>query len=256
MYSALVRRITSEFSSRYAPKEILEVLDDSPIVTDDQFRFWEWMATYYMCTTGEVMTAALPASLKLSSQTKIILNLDPEKRTAALNDKESIVRQALELQQELTVNDIVKLLGQKTVMPLIKSLIEKEVVYVSEQMTTGYKPRMAAYLELDPVYKDPAHLKTLFELLERAPRQLDALMTWVRLAKNRDRISKKELMEESGSSSATIAALVEKEVFILSRQEVSRLPREEDETPENRSEERRVGKECVSTCRSGWSPYN
>src|SRR3546814_8301420 len=81
-----------------------------------------------------------------------------------------------------------------------------------------------------PIY--PAHLKTLFELLERAPRQLDALMTWVRLAKNRDRISKKELMEESGSSSATIAALVEKEVFILSRQEVSRLPREEDETPE------------------------
>src|SRR3546814_8566191 len=41
MYSALVRQITSEFSSRYAPKEILEVLDDSPIVTDDQFRFWE-----------------------------------------------------------------------------------------------------------------------------------------------------------------------------------------------------------------------
>src|SRR3546814_5803182 len=89
MYSALVRRITSEFSSRYAPKDLLEVLDDSPIVTDDQYRFWEWMATYYMCTTGEVMTAALPASLKLSSQTKIILNLDPEQLTAALNDKRS-----------------------------------------------------------------------------------------------------------------------------------------------------------------------
>src|SRR3546814_11943287 len=26
--------------------------------------------------------------------------------------------------------------------------------------------------------------------------------------------------------------------------------------PELRSEERRVGKECVSTCRSRWSPYN
>src|SRR3546814_2914077 len=108
MYSALVRQITSEFSSRYAPKEILEVLDDSPLVTDDQFRFWEWMATYYMCTPGEVMTAALPASLKLSSQTKIILNLDPEQRTAALNDKESIVRQELELTQELKVTNIVK----------------------------------------------------------------------------------------------------------------------------------------------------
>src|SRR3546814_17432391 len=28
------------------------------------------------------------------------------------------------------------------------------------------------------------------------------------------------------------------------------------EVPENRSEERRVGKECVSTCRSRWSPYH
>src|SRR3546814_17175310 len=27
-------------------------------------------------------------------------------------------------------------------------------------------------------------------------------------------------------------------------------------TIEHRSEERRVGKECVSTCRSRWSPYN
>src|SRR3546814_20231256 len=125
MYSALVRRITSEFSSRYAPKEILEVLDDSPIVTDDQFRFWEWMATYYMCTTGEVMTAALPASLKLSSKTKIILNLDPEKRTAALNDKEPIDRQALELKQELTRTEIYKLMGQKQVMPKTQSTIQK-----------------------------------------------------------------------------------------------------------------------------------
>src|SRR3546814_2810072 len=28
------------------------------------------------------------------------------------------------------------------------------------------------------------------------------------------------------------------------------------EAGENRSEERRVGKECVSTCRSRWSPYH
>src|SRR3546814_6533917 len=27
-------------------------------------------------------------------------------------------------------------------------------------------------------------------------------------------------------------------------------------TVDNRSEERRVGKECVSTCRSRWSPYH
>src|SRR5690606_35570872 len=98
MYSALVRRITPEFNARYAPKEILEVLDEDPVVTETQFRFWEWMASYYMCTDGEVMTAALLASLKLSSQTRIILNQDPGKRETVLSEKESIIPQALEQQ--------------------------------------------------------------------------------------------------------------------------------------------------------------
>src|SRR3546814_12311022 len=34
------------------------------------------------------------------------------------------------------------------------------------------------------------------------------------------------------------------------------MERKIEPTGRIRSEERRVGKECVSTCRSGWSPYN
>src|SRR3546814_16558358 len=33
-------------------------------------------------------------------------------------------------------------------------------------------------------------------------------------------------------------------------------PEERQDRPRVRSEERRVGKECVSTCRSRWSPYH
>lgn len=227
MYSALVRRVTDTFPARYAPKEILEVLDDSPMVTRQQFGLWDWMASYYLCSAGEVMMAALPASLKLSSQTRIILNRDSHGQEIKLNEKESLVRQALEQQHELTVNDLAKLLGQKTVMPLIKSLIDKELVYVSEQITGGYKPRTAAYLELDPVYQDKEQLRELYQLLERAPRQLDALMTFIRLAKDKGRVPKKELMEESGVSSSVINSLVEKEVFIPVTQEVSRLQQED-----------------------------
>ncbi|HYH56305.1 MAG TPA: primosomal protein N', partial [Anseongella sp.] len=50
IYSALVYRTTASFPSRYAPKEIIEVLDDRPVVTATQFRFWQWIAAYYMCT--------------------------------------------------------------------------------------------------------------------------------------------------------------------------------------------------------------
>lgn len=240
IYSALVRRVTDSFPARYAPKEIIQVLDDSPIVSEKQFLFWEWMAAYYLCSTGEVMTAALPASLKLSSQTRIILNRETAGNKLTLNEKESLVHEALQNRHELTVNEVAKLLGIKTVMPLIKSLIDKKIVYVSEQIVGGYKPRTSVYLQLDPVYTDTEKLRELYQLLDRAPRQLDALMTYVRMS-GRGRsgtgqagagISKKELQEESGVSAAVINSLIEKEVFIPITREVSRLQQDTAANPQ------------------------
>jgi len=58
----------------YRPKEVMEILDDQPIVNESQLRFFRWMARYYMCSLGEVINAALPAALKLSSESFISLN--------------------------------------------------------------------------------------------------------------------------------------------------------------------------------------
>lgn len=232
LYSALVRRITDSFPSRYAPKEILEVLDDEPIVNDVQFSFWDWMASYYMCSKGEVMMAALPASLKLSSQTQIVLNRDSLEREVTLSENEALIQQVLQQQQVLSVRDVASLLNRKTVMPLIKSLLDKGIVYVSEQLSQGYRPRTAVYLQLDPAYRDTEKLKELYQLLEKAPRQLDALMTYMRLAKHRTGwVPKKDVAEESGVSSGVIQALIEKEVFHAEIREVSRLAAHETGFP-------------------------
>src|SRR5690606_37237810 len=232
LYSALVRRITDSFPSRYAPKEILEVLDDEPIVNDVQFSFWDWMASYYMCSKGEVMMAALPASLKLSSQTQIVLNRDSLEREVTLSENEALIQQVLQQQQVLSVRDVASLLNRKTVMPLIKSLLDKGIVYVSEQLSQGYRPRTAVYLQLDPAYRDTEKLKELYQLLEKAPRQLDALMTYMHLAKHRTGwVPKKDVAEESGVSSGLIQALIEKEVFHAEIREVSRLAAHETGFP-------------------------
>ena len=45
-------------------KEILQVLDVSPILLDSQLRLWKWIADYYMSPLGDVYKAALPAGLK------------------------------------------------------------------------------------------------------------------------------------------------------------------------------------------------
>ena len=74
LYSALVRRIHENPPKQYAAKYIDSILDDTPIVNQKQFELWDWMSSYYMCTIGEVMIAALPGGLRLSSETKILLN--------------------------------------------------------------------------------------------------------------------------------------------------------------------------------------
>ena len=44
-------------------KPILSVSETAPMVTAEQLALWQWMSTYYMCTLGEVMSAALPSGL-------------------------------------------------------------------------------------------------------------------------------------------------------------------------------------------------
>ena len=73
IYAGLVKRVHGD-KPDHALKEVLSVLDEEAVVNPEQFRFWEWMASYYLCTEGEVMAAALPSGFKLDSETKIILN--------------------------------------------------------------------------------------------------------------------------------------------------------------------------------------
>lgn len=55
----------------YETKDIVHILDEQPIVHLSQLKFWKWMASYYMCTLGEVMRAALPNAFILESETLI-----------------------------------------------------------------------------------------------------------------------------------------------------------------------------------------
>ncbi|MBQ7685976.1 MAG: primosomal protein N' [Bacteroidaceae bacterium] len=63
-YVGIVRAIHTKVPQGYEVKPIKECLDTQPIVTEAQFRFWEWIAQYYVCPLGDVMNAALPARLK------------------------------------------------------------------------------------------------------------------------------------------------------------------------------------------------
>lgn len=224
MYTAVINDITEVAPERYQAKYLLEVLDDRPVVTAEQLDFWKWLAAYYLCNTGEVMAAALPAALKLASETRIMLNPDEQIDRSLLHDKEFLIVDALDIQPILSVSDIVKLLGQKIVMPVLKSMFDKNIIHISEEVNERYKPRKRSYIKLNTFYDDSDMRRELFAQLERkAPKQADAVLAYIKLSREQKVVSKNDLMEASGASAATIKALIEKEVFWLEEKNVSRL---------------------------------
>lgn len=230
LYTAIIASIGNQAPEKYEAKYLLDILDDRPVVTEQQLQFWQWLSEYYLCNMGEVMNAALPSALKLASETKVTLNKDMEIDKPALNDKEYLIVEALELQPELTVGDIVKLLGQKTVMPVLKLMFEKNIINISEDVSERYKPRKRTFITLNPIYHNQDNLRELFPILEkRAPKQADALLTYIKLARHQKVISKNELIEESGAGDASIRSLIEKEIFIAEERNVSRLYFDEEE---------------------------
>ncbi len=100
VYSGIVKRLHDDKPQVYEVKPIRTLLDSTPVVTAQQLAFWSWMASYYACTEGEVMNAALPAHLKLESETMVVLNEDADPDVAGLSDDEFLLIQALQVKRE------------------------------------------------------------------------------------------------------------------------------------------------------------
>lgn len=243
LYSALVRRIHENPPKQYAAKYIDSILDDAPIVNQKQFELWDWMSSYYMCTIGEVMIAALPGGLRLSSETKILLNQnykeqsrlpDGQAANIELSDKEYLIVDALEIRDVLSLTDISGIIEQKIVYPIIKSLIEKGVVVLQEELKEKFKPKIESYVRITDFADNEENLKTIFDTLERkAPKQLDVVMAYVtlskRYSKERVEVRKSDILKMVEGAEAALKSLVKKNTFEIYEREVGRLASFENE---------------------------
>ena len=204
-------------------KLIETIAEEEAIVTDMQLRFWKWMSNYYMCTEGEVMNAALPSGLKLSSETKIRYNENYEGDFENLNDDEFLIVQALRAQGEIKIPQVQDLLKKKNVYPFLKTLFNIGIAISSEEIVEKFKPRTETYVKLNEQYEDDTALEKLYEELSRAPKQVELLLAFTQLHHKAKFIRKNELLELSKSSAAVLSALVKRNVFVEFKMEVSRL---------------------------------
>ncbi|MCB9049709.1 MAG: primosomal protein N' [Lewinellaceae bacterium] len=231
LYTALVIEQHRRAPEDYKPKPILSVVDEGPIINKVQLQLWQWLADYYLCTLGEVMHAALPANLKLASETRLTLSPLFDQDFDGLDDKEYLIAEALSIQQEISIEEVRGILQQKTVYPLIRRMLEKRIVYLKEGLKDKYKPKTVACVRLqEPYASQPKLLEEAFELCSRSTRQVEALMAYVQLAKKLEFVRRQDIYSKANVDASVLKAMEKKEIFDLYEREVSRLGGYEEDT--------------------------
>ncbi len=223
-YAGIIKRLHQQAPEHFEPKEIIHVLDAEPIVNDQQLQLWEWMATYYMCSEGEVMAAALPAHFKLSSESILVFNEEAGEDFSDLDQQEFLVAEALLIKKQLKMEEVQQLLDSLKTYPVIKKLIDRKICFVWETLRDTYVPKLQTYVTLNGQYRSEAELEELLNNWSRAPKQLDLLLAYLHLSKTSGEVSKPELLKKSGASDAQLKGLVEKQILNLEKRRVDRLP--------------------------------
>ena len=224
LYSAIIIKEIEKPEGLVQLRSVRAIIDTEAIITEQQYTLWSWMAEYYMSTLGQVMNVALPSGLKLNSETKLISMQHIDEYKNDLSDKEYLIAEAVSIQNELTINQVQDILDQKTVYPIIKSLLDKEILYIKEELKEKFKAKTEDFVRLTDGYKNKGdELNVAFDKLQRSEKQTRALLSYVQLSRQEEWIPKKEIYKLANVDSGVINAIVRKEVFEMEAKEVSRI---------------------------------
>ncbi len=182
IYTAVVLRL-HEDAPGFDTKDVMELLDEAPILLPDQLAQWQWISEYYLCALGDVFKAALPSGLKLENEMVVEANPDYEFpkqpgetiRTImdALNEGKGMKISALQR--------IVKI--KSSVLPIVRKLLDAGAVLVKEEVRSQYRPRMLRCVRLAEAYFDEQKLVELYDILEkRSPKQFELLNSLLTLS--------------------------------------------------------------------------
>lgn len=214
LYTGLVVRLHQNPPTAYKPKEIYRVLDQEPLVSAHQLKHWAWIASYYLCTLGEVFRTAVPSVFLLESETRVLGNPAFAEGDLPLDDDEFLILEALEHRPALSVREISEIVDRKHVLPLLHRMLAKGAIRLQEKLEERYIAKRSRYIRIHPQYREDRALEELLNSLSRAPKQSALLLQLFQLEEGQHKpVRSKELERLAGASRAALRALIDKEVL-------------------------------------------
>ncbi|WP_373056447.1 primosomal protein N' [Zunongwangia sp. H14] len=212
IYCGVVAAIHQNPPEVYEAKPVSQILDNAPLVTAYQLKFWKWIANYYMCTEGDVLRAALPGAFLLESESIVQLIKKSSPEDHQLSDEEYLVIEALQRQSVLKIQEVNQILENKRVLPVLNALVEKNLVALNQEIYEQYKPKKIRFVRLPEKFSAEVAMHTLLDELDKAPKQREIMLNFFSLkAQNSKPVKVKALLKKSNASSANLKSLLDKE---------------------------------------------
>ncbi len=246
IYTGIVFELHDNAPDNFVAKEIISILDEKPILPDEQIRFWNWLSDYYLCNLGEIYRLAFPSSLKLESETYLKLKPDVVVDFENLDVNEMYLIQALEVRQLVNLTDIEAFIPKKEIIKTINSLIDLQYIEIDEKIAEKYKAKEVAYVKINDEVLSNQNLTEILLKLNKAPKQKDLFL--LILEKQTEKpdlyIKKSELFEDGYFGSSHFKALAEKGLVEEYYMQKDRLESYEGEIEEieELSEEQKIAK--------------
>ena len=231
-YTAIIAKVHNNPPTEYTAKYIESILDEQPIITATQLQLWEWISYYYVCNIGEVMNAALPSGLKLSSTSHITLNPNFSLEESDYNyftEREHFILDALQTNVSLSFEEVGNMLSLKSIHAFVNALIKKGAIVIYEEIKDKYKPKLVSYIGINSsLLKNQTELKNTLDVLEKKAFKQAEVLLYVLNALNTDETAKqlgfvKKQVLLKTFDSAAIKALIKKEILTETEIETSRL---------------------------------
>lgn len=212
IYTGLVFELHDNAPENFAAKEVISMLDDKPILPEEQIRFWNWLSEYYLCSLGEIYRFSFPSSLKLESETYLKLKPGVVVDFENLDVNEMYLIQALEVRQLINLTDIEAFIPKKDIIRTINSLIDLQYIEIDEKIAEKYKAKEVAYVRIKDEVLANQNLTDILLKLNRAQKQKDLfLLILEKQTENPDaHIKKSELFEDGYFGSSHFKPLADK----------------------------------------------
>lgn len=220
IYGGIVSEISEQGPSGYQASYIQEIVDETPLISAEQLKFWKWLSSYYLCKLGDVMVAALPAGMRLSGETRLFVNSNETLDPNLLSSEELKILSLLEKEAYITPEQLEKEAQIQNPLKFIRSLYERNLLLVAEEMNLKSKSKTRSIVKLNFQPSNEKALKEAFEQVKRSPKQTELLLEIINEGGTQER---KILLQKTQSSYAILHGLIKKGLVGIHQEEISRF---------------------------------